>query len=238
MSRSFERTFEVRVPIDVVWTAMTDPDELNKWYFPFHVDDEGTAHTEILGSDRPSEILEFDPPRKLRMANRNGPDSPWPPLPESTTEMTVALEATDSGTRVTITHSGFGDGDDWDRALDSVTRGSEESIADLILYLETGVPFPRHPAERSFHGIAAHTVPAGLKVQAVHPASFAQRLGLQPGDLVVEIGGAPVFGYHELWFFTREHNPGEIAAAAWIRDGELMRGSAELGSRAEALVSS
>jgi hypothetical protein len=40
-----------------------------------------------------------------------------------------------------------------------------------------------------------------------------------------------VFGIHELNFFVREHHPGELVEAAWIRNGTVMRGTAELGPR-------
>jgi hypothetical protein len=146
-------------------------------------------------------------------------------------EMTVVLEATESGTRTT-TNSGFGDGEEWDRDTAGAMRGQAETIADLILYLETGVAFPRHlHGEKSWIGLSWREVPAGLQVDSVQPGTFAERLGLQRGDLQVEHGGASVFGYAELGFFTKEHRAGEMAQAAWVRDGQLMRASAELGAR-------
>jgi S1-C subfamily serine protease len=142
--------------------------------------------------------------------------------------MTVVLEATETGTRVTITHSGFSAAED----LSGVGRGVDETIADLILYLETGVAFPRHHhGEQSWIGFSGGEVRAGLQVRSVQPDTFAARLGLQPGDLLVELGGASVFSFAEVQFFTKEHDPGEHAEAAWVRDGQLMRGSAELGPR-------
>jgi hypothetical protein len=58
--------------------------------------------------------------------------------------------------------------------------------------------------------------------------SFADHLGLQPGDVLVELGGAAVFGHRELWFFMRQHRPGDDADAAWVRGGQLVRGRARL----------
>jgi S1-C subfamily serine protease len=146
--------------------------------------------------------------------------------------MTVVFEATESGTRITITQSGFGDGVDAIADMSAAVRGLEETIADLILYLETGVAFPRHHrGEKSFHGIAAREARAGVEVIAAQPGTFAGRLGLQRGDVLVELGGAGVFGLAELGFFTKEHAVGEVASAAWIRNRQLLRGSAELGPR-------
>jgi hypothetical protein len=64
-----------------------------------------------------------------------------------------------------------------------------------------------------------------------HRLRYGARLGLEPGDLLVEVGGAPVFGYRELWTVARATPPGREATATWIRAGELHRGSAILGPR-------
>lgn len=231
MSRTFERTFTVSVPVERAWKAMTDPEELNKWYFPFRVTEDGSMETEIVGEKRTSEVVEVVPGRmfhtRTTLTGREG----FGVVP-GTREMTAVFEAIDTGTRITITQSGFGEGADWDRDMAGAQRGLNETIADLILYLETGVAFPRHlHGEKSFHGIAAKETPAGLQVAAVQSGTFAGRLRLEPGDLLVELGGAAIYGFAELSFFIKEHGLGEQATAAWVRDGKLMRGSAELGAR-------
>ncbi|MEX1255257.1 MAG: SRPBCC domain-containing protein [Dehalococcoidia bacterium] len=225
--KKLERTFVVAVPVERAWRAMTHPKELAKWSFPRQVAEDGSTETEILGETRTSEVLEFEPGRMFRTRTELTGSEGWGIIPGAR-EMTVVFEATDTGTRITITHSGFGERAD----LSGVSRGVDETIADLILYLETGVAFPRHHhGERSWIGFSGGEVRAGLEVRSVQPGTFAQRLGLKAGDLLVELGGASVFGFAEVQFFTKEHGPGEHAEAAWVRDGQLMRGSAELGPR-------
>lgn len=233
MTRKIEKTFEVSVPVERVWSAMTDPEELNRWYFPFTVDDDGTTHIENRGVDQRSEVVEVEPLRKIRTRSEHlgTGDEPFPSPPAGVLEMTVMLQVTETGTRVVITHSGFGEGEDWATLLEAMSLGTDETIADLVLYLTTGVGFPRHPSERSFHGVAWRQRVDALEVTGVAPDSFAERLGLQSGDVLVELGGAAVFGMQDVAFFTREHGPGETVDAAWIRDGKLMRGKAELGVR-------
>jgi uncharacterized protein YndB with AHSA1/START domain len=227
MNLSFEKTFVVGVPVERAWKAMTDPAELNKWYFPFRVNEDGTTETEILGGERKTEVVEFEPLRMFHTRTVMTGSEVWGAKP-GTREMTVVFEDVESGTRITITNSGFGDPDD----LSSVTRGQEETIADLILYLETGVAFPRHNhGEKSWIGFSARELRKGLEVLSVQPGTFAAGVGLQSGDLIVELGGASVFGIAEVQFFTKEHAAGERAEAAWIRDGNLMRATAELGPR-------
>ena len=132
--------------------------------------------------------------------------------------MTVVFESIESGTRITITNSGFGE-----RATDlsGVMRGQAETIADLILYLETGVAFPRHhhgetELDRVRRAGDSGGVGGDLSSSPIHSP---HGLGLQAGDMLVELGGASVFSFAEVQFFTKEHAAGEEATAAWIRDG-------------------
>jgi uncharacterized protein YndB with AHSA1/START domain len=227
MSGTYERTFSVAVSIDRAWHACTDPEELAQWFFtPRGVEDDG-AHFDLFGTDVSWEILELDAPHRLRY--KQGP-GPIPPLP-GPIETCMTFEVDGTGTRISITHSGFGDGEDWAMSLESVSRGADESVADLILYLETGVGFARHPMESSFHGITAREIPAGLVVHGVTPGTYGHELGLQRGDILVEVAGAPVFGYRELWAIARSREPGTSATASWIRDGALLRGAATFGRR-------
>jgi S1-C subfamily serine protease len=68
-------------------------------------------------------------------------------------------------------------------------------------------------------------------VRRVQPGTFAARLGLAPGDLLVALDGAGVFGLSDLAFFAKLRAAGETAEARWIRVGALLHGSAVLGER-------
>lgn len=228
-TRTIQRTFSVAVPVDRAWRAMTDPEELAHWFFGFTPSDAGSGgEFDMFGTPARIELLEADRPHRLRYAEEGGPV----PTMHGRAEVTVTFEDVDVGTRITITRSGFGHGADWDAALESTGRGLEESIADLILYLETGVSFPRHPRQPTWPGLNGTESNGGLLIHTVDPDSFGERLGLKPGDVLVELGGAAVFGPRELMFFLRSHKPGEVADAAWARGGELMRGNAELAGGA------
>jgi uncharacterized protein YndB with AHSA1/START domain len=231
MGGSFERTFVVSVPVERAWKAMTDPEELNKWYFPMSMAEDGSMQTEILGEERRTEVVAFEPLRMFHTRTTLTGQEGFGIRPGAR-EMVCVFESLETGTRITITQSGFGEGADAEIDIANTALGMNETIADLILYLETGVAFPRHHhGERSYHGFTAQQTPAGLQVRSVQADTFAAKLGLQPGDILVELGGASVFGFAELQFFTKEHAAGEQASAAWVRDGRLMRGTAELGPR-------
>jgi uncharacterized protein YndB with AHSA1/START domain len=230
MTLKIERTFEVPVPVERAWSAMTDPAELSRWYFPFQADADGKAvRTEIQGGERESTIVGAEPLRffhtRTQLSGREGfAVSP------GTRDMHVSFEPTETGTRVTVVHSGWPDTAEGERDRRATEHGSGETISDLILYLRTGVPFPRHHrGERCDLGIAALDVPGGLEVCEVEPGSFADRLGLEPGDLLVELDGAGVFGFAEVCFFMKLRAAGDKAEARWLRDGKAMHAVAELG---------
>jgi uncharacterized protein YndB with AHSA1/START domain len=230
MSRTYERTFSVSVGIERAWHAMTDPAEASSWMgTTITLTEDGFENSPPIDIDvAPPKILEADAPRMLRYEEPPGGNK------RSTTVVTILFEEESSGTRITFTRAGFGD-DETFGLFEAMAHGTDETLSDFILYLETGVAFPRHFTERSYPGIdEAIEIDAGLSIAGVAAATFASRLGLQDGDILVELGGAPVFGRRELFFFAREHAVGEEADAAWIRDGVLMRGRATLGPRERA----
>lgn len=227
-----ERTFEVSVPVDRAWAAMTDPRELNLWYFPVKpVGDDGSIRTEIHGVERTSEVVGGERHRffhtRTRLSGREG----FGVVP-GTREMRVEFAPTTGGTRITITHSGGPETPEGECALRATVHGSGESMADLQLYLRTGVPFRRHHHGLQCDlGLSLREVPAGLEVRAVQPGAFGERVGLMPGDLLVELDGASLYGFAEIAFFTKLRRAGDKARARWIREGALHEGEAELRER-------
>lgn len=68
-------------------------------------------------------------------------------------------------------------------------------------------------------------VDAGLLVLRVVPGTPAARLGLRPGDVVVEAGGRPVAGAGDLRSPFAGAVPGDSVVVRWMRRGEPMRGA-------------
>jgi hypothetical protein len=92
------------------------------------------------------------------------------------TEIVVALEDERSGTRVTVTQSGFGGFLDVMGELAEV--GWTHIVADLALALGHGVSGGRHLMPWGSLDAQVHTTPAGLVVDAVADGGLADRLGL------------------------------------------------------------
>jgi uncharacterized protein YndB with AHSA1/START domain len=224
----FEKTFDVAVPLDRTWQAFTNAGDLEAWLT-------GTvAECDVRPGGRiawePNEygqlvwdITDVEPQRRL--VYREGPGI----LPVET-EVTVTFEATGTGTRLSITQAGFGPGDDWQGQLDDVGLGWAQTLAAMELYLRTGVRYDRFFTFRSDAGVVVRDRLAGPEVLSVVPGSFADKAGVRAGDIIVQIGQAPIFGRSDIWLLTREHQAGEELDVVYVRDGELRRGQAALSA--------
>jgi hypothetical protein len=206
--RSHTQTYLLPAPIQDVWRAFTDPGERTTW-FGFPIDAVASAS-------------EIDPPRYLRQAV----DHPGLPGP---TETAVTFESVEGGTRVVHVHDGFGDGPVWAGALQAAVWGVDEMMADLALYLRTGVGSPRHVVFSCFDLLkGTREIDAGLEVFEVMDGTIAAQVGLEPGDIVIGCDGAGVFGFREVMYLTRSHKPGDTVELTWLRGATVMRGRGEL----------
>jgi len=160
----------------------------------------------------------------------------WTDLDEDVgVEMSMRIEvgSTGTGSRVTITRSGSGEGDLFEIRQTSKAVAWNEAMHDLAVYLETGVDLRRLHASHPDHPISATGAQlreerGGLRVTAVQPGSFAERAGLEEGDLVVRIAGVPVFARTDLWLLTRLIAPGTEAAIQFVRGAEVLESSATM----------
>jgi uncharacterized protein YndB with AHSA1/START domain len=222
-----EKTFELAVPVERAWQVFTDPRELSAWaagdgYKEFDARPGGRYVLSVEGMpDLEGQVLEAEPHRRLVYTEPPGI------LPGETT-VTVTFEATDSGTRVTVTQSGFGDGDDWLGHLESYGTGWDEALYDLHLYLRTGVAGKRFFTWQSTFGLFVRDTPAGAEVLKVQPGTLAERLGLRPGDLLLKVGNASIFSERDLGLLSREHPPGTEVELTYVRGGEVRSGAGAL----------
>jgi hypothetical protein len=138
------------------------------------------------------------------------------------TEIAVTLEDADTGTRVTVVQWGFGQ--DLAARYDMMAIGWRHIVSDLQTYLATGAHARRHLRGWSDLGAAVDAADGGLRISSVRPGSLADRLGLQPGDLLVVLAGAPVSTADDLVTVLRVVRTlhGEVRAE-WVRDGEVRK---------------
>jgi len=231
MSDSYERTFSVAVPVERAWRAFTDPEELEIWFVRSLDTDGDTAEAETPGGPVGFEVTDVQ--RHQRLSYRQ-----WAASPDVGIEVTVTFEEVLGGTRITMTHAGFG-GESILQS-DEVRGGADEALADLALYLNHGVRFPRHRDLTStvWLGARMNRLPAGVELVEVETDGFAHDAGLESGDVLLQLGRAPVFTVQDVAFFLREHDPGDEVDAVWAHDGDLRRGRGRLSARGPAFATS
>lgn len=212
----FEKTFSVSVPVERAWQAWTDPEEMTRWFSDEVFDHElkpggkvayGTGGYRVDGT-----FEEVTPGSRLCWTEEPG-------LLPDTTEVTVTFTSHQGGTRITVTHAGFGEGEDWLGDLESHAHGWSQVLADLVLYLETGVAFRRGSHWRSRIGIYPVETDAGVRVGRLVTGGAAEEAGLQEGDFLVQLNGAPLFDIGDLWLLLTEHQPDEELEAVVVRPG-------------------
>lgn len=205
----WRRTFEYSASIEDVWRAFWETDEPTVWNNPI----KGDAY--ISQGAVQSEVNEFEPGRMVRWTETEGDD---------VIEMTVSLEESETGTRLTITRSGFGSGDEWTSTHSARLLGWEQALHDLGVFLESGLTMGRIHEWRSAFGVELFETAAGLRAGNVRPGAYAEEAGMQPGDLVIRIGGVPVFTRSDQWLLQRLYRPGDEVEIEYIRDGAILRG--------------
>jgi uncharacterized protein YndB with AHSA1/START domain len=225
MTSTYRRTFTVAVPVARAWQAFTEPAELTAWFAPsvarFEPEPGGSLEFSVGDARAEGRIEEIEPERRIRWIQGPG-------MLPGTTEVTVVFEAVEHGTRIEITHAGFGEGRDWIDELQAHTLGWNRCITDLILYLERGIRRPRAHARRSRFGLVTVDTPAGVEVVDVVPGSFGEQAGLASGDVVLELGEAGVFDRSDLWLLASEHGPGDELEVVYARGSDLVRGRGRL----------
>jgi uncharacterized protein YndB with AHSA1/START domain len=223
-SDAFEKTFVVGVPIARAWAAFADGRERSNWEaLRYDIDARpgGRLHWELSGIECDGRVEEATPPHRLRHVELTGP--------HADSEVTVTFEAVEAGTRVTITHAGFGDSDAWRGALGGMRIGWDQAIADLHLYLQTGVPARRFTTALGDPGMRLADTSAGLEVLDVQPGGCADQAGLRTGDVVLTAGGAPVYTSRELWVMLRARGAGNDIAFEYVSERERRAGAGVLG---------
>jgi uncharacterized protein YndB with AHSA1/START domain len=222
MADRYERTLWVSAPANRVWRAFTEPEDLRVWHGAaetFEARDGGRVRFADPGHPAVEGVVEQAlPPRLLR----------WR-ITDDTSVVEERFDPADGGTRITVLHS---NPDGWPvHELEAIRLGWEESLSDLVLLLEHGVRFTRHMTFKSSVGATLRSTSAGVEVVAVRPNTFAAAVGLQAGDLLVQLGQAPIFDRSDVALITREHGPSEVLEAVFVREGELLRQSAALSPR-------
>ncbi len=133
--RKIEKELRIDASPDDVWKALTEAEELVRW-FPLQAEVEPGVggHIRLMWGDVEggnARIESWEPGRRLVVS------TPFP-LDEGVAHVGTEylLEPDGEGTRMRLVQFGFGDGDSWDTMYDGIHRGWDFELRGLKHYLE------------------------------------------------------------------------------------------------------
>jgi uncharacterized protein YndB with AHSA1/START domain len=144
-ARVIETQIEIDAPVETVWKALTEPEELTNW-FPLEArltPGVGGSLFYSWGGDLQGDnrIEVWEPNRHLRTT--------WfEPASETPDRLMVdyMLESHGGKTVLRLVHSGFGADAKWDEEYDGINRGWTVELLNLRHYLECKLGKKRHVA--------------------------------------------------------------------------------------------
>lgn len=140
MARStFVYVSYIRTTPEKLWSALTDGEFMKQYWFGMHCESQWTAGSswKLVSSGGQifdaGEIVEADPPRRLviRWQNQHRPEL----KAEGESLCTMELEPTDTGVKLSITHTIERDAS---KFIEAVSGGWPKIISNLKSLLETG----------------------------------------------------------------------------------------------------
>jgi hypothetical protein len=204
MEDRFEATFVVSTAPGETWDVLAQGRRGDdQWWLP--------------GFVTTAEVLDVDEGKQLQARKTQQPCAG--------TEIVVTLEASRTGTTVTIVQSGFGAF--FEQALDGLSIGWSHIVADFLVYLERGIDGGRHARPWAALGCNVHETATGLVVDNVW-GGFARTAGIEADDLLLTVGGAPILTRRELETVMRVVPAGTAIEATWAHGRELARATAPL----------
>ena len=139
------RTIRIAAPVEKVWSAVTEPAHISRWFGKAVLDGAGVGATGHLTfpdyGSVPLRIEAIDAPRMI--AYRWGNDDALGELaaevdPEHSTVFTFTLEPVPGGTELTVVETGFETTSDPAANLESHREGWDSELDKLVALLEGG----------------------------------------------------------------------------------------------------
>jgi uncharacterized protein YndB with AHSA1/START domain len=230
-TRAFETSIDIDASPDDVWRALTEAQELMRWFALEARVVPGPGGSVFLSwgdeawssEDR---IEAWEPGRRLRLVHEQTTfDADGRPTPAEVTaarpiSIEFTLETRQGGTRLRVVHSGFGQGADWDDELEGVGVGWRSELRSLRHYLT------RHRGRDRHAGWARLSTPlsqAEVWRRLLGPDGFTIQADARDAGrpFTVRTGwGDALSGTVQLWIpdrdfsgITREHDDGLFRVA-------------------------
>ena len=170
-ARALEAELHVDAPVEAVWKALTDGEELANWFPAKARVEPGVGGSVWLwwgGDGESCEIEAWEPGRHLRTV--------WPGAHAADPSVPVAvdyhLEGKGGGTTLRLVHTGFSADAEWDDEFDAHRRGWSFELRCLQHYMH------RH------RGTRRHLIKVQTPLTVSHEQAWARMMG--PGGLARE----------------------------------------------------
>lgn len=145
MAFTVRRTIRIAAPVDRVWSAVTEPEHISRWFGQAELDGVGVgAQGSLTWPERgsvPLRVEAMNPPHSVtyRWSNDDALDRLPQQLDlERSTVFTFTLEPVNGGTVLTVVESGFDRTTDPAANLESHRGGWEVELDKLRSLLESG----------------------------------------------------------------------------------------------------
>jgi uncharacterized protein YndB with AHSA1/START domain len=145
-TRAFRTSIDIDASPDEVWAALTEAEELVRWFPTEARVTPGKGGTMLWswghGEDWETRIDAWEPGRLLRLVQEDARpyDAQGRQLPPGEAEpariaVEFTLETHQGMTRLRLVHSGFGHGAAWDSEIEGITEGWQAELRSLRHYL-------------------------------------------------------------------------------------------------------
>lgn len=153
-TRSVEHSIEINAPMEAVWKALTDAEEMTRW-FPLQAGENPDGSVWMAWGDDFKFVARVEASEPMRYV-RTVPVFPPEQQPPVKMATEVWLESREGKTHVRIVQSGFLADAAWNEEFDGTRRGWHFQLRGLKLYLERHRGTPRLVAwARRFRDVPA-----------------------------------------------------------------------------------
>jgi uncharacterized protein YndB with AHSA1/START domain len=133
--RTIEKELFTAAAPERVYRAFTNKEDLERWFVTHAELDArpgGVFNLRWKDESVAGAFVELDPPRRVTFTWDDGPKY-------GITTCTIEFIPEADGTLLRLTHTGFGQGDNWDQLYDGINGGWTTELGHLKTWLERGV---------------------------------------------------------------------------------------------------
>lgn len=137
-------------------------------------------------------------------------------------DVTITPEDEIGNHQVTLLHSGIGEGEEWEKAREEISKGWTLGLKNLKSTLEVGADlrvierpligiYPDDLSDLTDSSLKELNVPVhkGVKVRDLVPGYGADKVGIKPGDVIVSVNDQPIDGVRSLIAIMAEFVAGD-----------------------------